>query len=424
MTASSFRSTVEAFARNEWNTVLRPTFSPDFSLLNWRLNSVPSFPPRPVCLVPGMTRALPARLSTHSTKPSSASIGWTGTARSPASDFGDHGGHSCSWTSIVRVPTPDKTIVSRRGDLWTLGAHRLLCGDARSLTDVDRLMAGRLARMTFADPPYNVPIVGHVQGRGRLKHAEFAFGSGEMTADEFTDFLRTTLGHVARVSAAGAIAFVCMDWRHMTELNAAGRDVFSRLMNLVIWNKTSPGQGSFYRSQHELIFVFKVGEGEHTNTFGLGRNGRMRSNVWTYPGANSFHADRKAELAMHPTVKPVALVADALRDCSLKGDMVLDLFGGSGTTLLAAEKLGRKACLLEYEPKYVDVTIRRWQAYTKLEAVLAYTGKTWAEVREERAAAADRSPSAPTVTHPTPGQPADPDEGAGAAWVLLCGGQS
>lgn len=275
-------------------------------------------------------------------------------------------------------------VCTRPGDLWCLGPHRLLCGDARSASDIDRLMAGERVHVTFTDPPYNVAIAGHVRGPGRVKHREFAFACGEMTTAEFEMFLRQCLGNVARVSRDGAIAFVCMDWRHMPELWHAGMAVFSELKNLVVWNKTSPGQGSFYRSQHELVFVFKVGQAEHRNTFGLGAHGRTRSNVWTYPGLNGFRAGRSDELSMHPTVKPVALVADALRDCSIKGDLVLDVFLGSGTTLLAAEKIGRACYGIEYDPAYVEVCLRRWEKYTKLEAVLEGDGATFAEVRAKR----------------------------------------
>lgn len=282
------------------------------------------------------------------------------------------------------VPEESPEVVSRRGDLWLLGDHRLLCGDVRSVADMDHLMAGNSARMVFTDPPYNVAIAGHVQGRGKIKHREFAHASGEMSEAEFTNFLRDSLANLARVCRDGAIAYACMDWRHLCEMQTAGMAVFSELKNLVVWNKTSPGQGSFYRSQHELIFVFKVGEAEHLNSFGLGVHGRTRSNVWTYPGANSFHAGRKDELAMHPTVKPVALVADALRDCSMKNDVVLDGFLGSGTTLMAAEKVGRRCFGLEIDPIYVDVIIRRWQAATKLEAVLDGDGRTWDDIRAER----------------------------------------
>ncbi len=274
---------------------------------------------------------------------------------------------------------------TRRGDCWILGEHRLLCGDARMVEDISRLMKGERARSTFTDPPYNVRIAGHVQGRrGKTRHAEFAMASGEMSDAAFEAFLRDCLTRIQGVSLDGAVAYVCMDWRHIGVLDRVGREVFGDLKNLVVWNKTSPGQGSFYRSQHELIGVFKVGEGKPINTFGLGATGRMRSNVWTYPGVNSFGADRAKALAMHPTVKPLALVADALRDSSLKGDIVLDLFGGSGTTLLAAEKIGRRARVMEIEPRYVDVAMARWQAYTKKEAMLAEDGRTFAEVRAQR----------------------------------------
>jgi DNA modification methylase len=283
-----------------------------------------------------------------------------------------------------QLPAVTSLACTRPGDVWRLGPHRLLCGDARSAADVDRLMAGQKARVTFTDPPYNVPIIGHVQGRGRVKHREFAFASGEMNRSEYRAFLRECLNHITRVSRDGAIVFVCIDWRHMTDLHDAGEAVFTELKNVIVWNKTSPGQGFFYRSQHELIFAFKVGQAEHRNSFGLGAYGRTRSNVWTYPGMNSFRAGRQDELIMHPTVKPVALVADALRDCSLKGDLALDVFMGSGTTLLAAEKIGRVSYGLECDPVYVDVCVQRWQAYTKAEAVLEVDDRTFAEVKAER----------------------------------------
>ena len=231
--------------------------------------------------------------------------------------------------------------VTRPGELWRLGRHRILCGDARSEPDLDRLMGGERARMVFIDPPYNVKIAGHVQGRGRIKHREFAFATGEMSEEQYVAFLEAGCRNIARVCMDGAIVFQCSDWRHVVEMLMAARSAFLETKNLVVWNKTSPGQGAFYRNQHELIGVFKVGTGDHINSFGLGEHGRMRSNVWTYPGANSFHAGRMEELAMHPTVKPVALVADAMRDCSMTGDIVVDTYLGSGTTVLAAEKTGR-----------------------------------------------------------------------------------
>jgi DNA modification methylase len=244
---------------------------------------------------------------------------------------------------------------------------------------------GAFARMVFTDPPYNVKIRGHVQGRGQIKHREFAFAAGEMTERQYISFLEAAFSKLIPHCTDGAIAFVCIDWRHIGELLRAARKIFSEYKNLVVWNKTSPGQGSFYRSQHELIGVFKVGTGDHRNSFGLGQHGRTRSNVWTYPGGNSFHAGRMDELAMHPTVKPVALVADALRDCSMRGEVVLDPFLGSGTTVLAAEKVGRQAFGLEIDPAYVDVAVRRWQSFTRADAVLAGGGRTFDEMAAERA---------------------------------------
>ena len=284
------------------------------------------------------------------------------------------------------IPPLPTMSITRLGDLWRLGPHRLLCGDARAPEAVDRLMGTERAHMIFTDPPYNVRVHGHVQGRGQIRHREFAHASGEMDTATFRAFLQTTLGNAARMAMDGAIAFVFMDWRHMADLHDAGLAVFAELKNLVVWNKTTPGQGLFYRSQHELIFVFKVGDADHINTFGLGARGRTRSNVWTYPGANSFRVGRMEELAMHPTVKPIALVADAMRDCSMKGDLVLDVFMGSGTTLLAAEKVGRRAYGVECDPGYIDVCIRRWEAYTRQQAVLDNDGRTFDEIAAERAA--------------------------------------
>ena len=246
-------------------------------------------------------------------------------------------------------------------------------------------MDGEQADLIFTDPPYNVPIDGHVCGLGRVRHREFAMGAGEMSAAAFTAFLTETLGNAAAHARDGAIAFTCMDWRHMGELLKAGETVFSELKNLCVWNKTNGGMGTFYRSKHELVFVFKVGTAPHTNTFGLGDTGRYRTNVWDYAGVNTFRADRDGELAMHPTVKPVALVADAIRDCSKRGGIVLDPFGGSGTTLIAAENTGRLARLIEFDPVYVDASVRRWQAFTGKRAVLAATGERFEDLEDTRA---------------------------------------
>jgi len=236
----------------------------------------------------------------------------------------------------------------------------------------------------FTDPPYNVPIDGHVSGLGATKHREFAFASGEMSKDAFTEFLTITLGHAAGACKDGAIAFVCMDWRHLGELLVAGEAVFSALKNICVWNKTNGGMGTFYRSKHEMVLVFKVGDAPHTNTFGLGDEGRYRTNVWDYAGVNTMKAGRMEELGMHPTVKPVALVADAILDVTRRRAVVLDPLGGSGTTLIAAEKTGRSARLVEFDPLYCDVIIRRYEDYTGKPAKLALTGEVFEDVAEAR----------------------------------------
>ena len=282
------------------------------------------------------------------------------------------------------IPAVPVNPVSRRGDLWLLGRHKLICGDARVATDYEALMGNEPADLVFTDPPYNVAIDGNVCGSGSVKHAEFAMASGEMSTAAFTAFLVASLGATATRCKDGAIAFVCMDWRHMGELLNAGNAVFSELKNLCVWNKTNGGMGTFYRSKHELVFVWKVGTAPHTNSFGLGDTGRYRTNVWDYAGISSMSASRGDELAMHPTVKPVAMVADAIRDCSRRGEVVLDAFGGSGSTLIAAEICGRAARLIEYEPGYCDVIIERWQKLTGKRARLASTDQNFEDIAETR----------------------------------------
>lgn len=259
------------------------------------------------------------------------------------------------------------------GDLWMLGRHRLLCGDATKPESFSRLLGGEKARMIFTDPPYNVRIDGHVCGLGSVKHDEFAMASGEMSEAEFTAFLKTVLGNLAAASADGAIHFVCMDWRHMRELLSVGHQVYADLKNICVWNKTNGGMGSLYRSKHEMVAVFKNGDGPHVNNVELGKHGRYRTNVWDYEGVNTFGKERAA-LAMHPTVKPVQLIEDAILDCSDRGDSVLDAFCGSGSTLIAAERAGRDGFGLELEPKYVDTTLRRFRDLTGEEPVRVADG--------------------------------------------------
>ena len=275
----------------------------------------------------------------------------------------------------------------RPGDLWQLGPHRLICGDARDQATIAALMGGERARMVFADPPYNVPIDGHVSGLGKVRHREFAFASGEMSTDAFTDFLTSALRNLATFSMDGSIHFICMDWRHMRELQDAGARVYTELKNLIVWAKDNGGMGTFYRSRHELVFAFKNGTAPHVNTFELGQHGRYRTNVWDYKGVNTMRAGRLEELAMHPTVKPVRMIADAIRDVSGRGEIVLDTFGGSGSTLIAAHKTGRRGYLCEFDPLYCDRIIARYEAYAKDEAEQIACGLDGREAGETRAAA-------------------------------------
>ena len=282
---------------------------------------------------------------------------------------------------------PDTPAITQTGNLWLLDEHRLLCGNALEATSYERLLGTDLAELVFTDAPYNVPIQGHVSGLGRATHGEFAMASGEMSRGEFTRFLSTYMSHLVRFSTDGSIHFHCMDWRHLREILEAGDAAYAELKALCVWNKTNGGMGSLYRSKHELVLVYKNGTAPHVNNVELGRHGRYRTNVWDYAGANTFRAGRDEELALHPTVKPVSLVADALRDCSRRGALVLDPFAGSGTTILAAERTGRRAAAIELDPHYVDTAVRRWQQVTGRTAAFADTGESFDEVAALRRAA-------------------------------------
>lgn len=290
------------------------------------------------------------------------------------------------------VPKVAAKPVSSRGDLWLLDQHRLLCADARVRESYDTLLEGERADAVFTDPPYNVCIGGNVSGKGKIQHREFAMASGEMSEAEFVAFLKAALGSAVAASRDGAVHFVCIDWRHLGELQAAGGEIYGELLNLCVWAKTNGGMGSLYRSQHELVFVFRVGKGPHRNNVQLGRHGRNRSNVWTYAGVNTFRTGRLEELATHPTAKPVALVTDAIRDVTRRGEIVLDPFMGSGTTILAAERVGRRGYGLEIDPLYVDAAVRRWQKFTKRDAILKSTGQTFDELADARLAGKTRRP--------------------------------
>jgi DNA modification methylase len=280
-------------------------------------------------------------------------------------------------------------VISRPGDLWQLGRHRIFCGSALRRESYSLLMESQQANVVFTDPPYNVRIDGHASGKGKVRHPDFQMASGEMDEFEFTEFLTKSLGLMARHSKNGAIHFICMDWRHMGELLEAGNQVHHSLLNVCVWVKNVGGMGSFYRSQHELVFVFRHGKGTHRNNIQLGRFGRNRTNVWQYPAINtvSKHGEEGTLQAMHPTVKPVAMIADALLDCSARGDTVLDGFLGSGSTLIAAERIGRCCFGIELEPVYVDTAIRRWQRHTGDHAIHGTTGKRFDETSVERSEA-------------------------------------
>jgi DNA modification methylase len=266
--------------------------------------------------------------------------------------------------------------VTQPGEMWHLEKHRVLCASALRPESYVALLGKKRANVVFLDPPYNVAIDGHATGNGSIHHREFQMASGEMSEAEFVSFLSTSLRLAARYSLDNSIHYICMDWRHMAELLAAGRPIYDSFLNLCVWAKDKGGMGSLYRSQHELIFVFRNGKGQHRNNIQLGQYGRNRTNVWNYPGVNTLskQGDEPNLLSLHPTVKPVALVADSLLDCSARGDIVLDSFLGSGSTLIAAERVGRVCHGMEIDPLYVDGAIRRWQRHTGNHAIHAVTG--------------------------------------------------
>jgi DNA modification methylase len=276
----------------------------------------------------------------------------------------------------------DEPVVTTSGDLWILDRHRLICANALHEGTCRTLMGKSRAAVVFTDPPYNVEIDGHATGNGAIRHREFAMASGEMSEAEFFSFLTNVIALTARFSTANAVGYYCMDWRHIDDLIRAARQSYDEFANLCIWVKDNGAMGSFYRSQHELIGVFRKGKGPHRNNIQLGKFGRNRTNVWQYPGIHSLskQGDEGNLLALHPTVKPVAMVADALLDSSARSEVVLDAFLGSGTTLMAAERVGRICHGIEIDPRYVDVAIRRWQNYTGQDALHAATGKSFAEM--------------------------------------------
>jgi hypothetical protein len=289
------------------------------------------------------------------------------------------------------APEPGPS-VTEPGDIWQLGPHRVYCGNALDKDAYEALMGSERASAVFTDPPYNVPIDKNVSGLGRVKHHSFKMAVGELTEAEFIGFLTRSCKHLAHHSHRGALHFICMDWRHLGELLTAGGDAYAELVNMCVWVKHNAGMGSLYRSQHELVLVFKNGRGHHQNNVQLGKHGRNRTNVWQYPAINDFgRAGTEGNLlALHPTVKPVAMVADAIMDTTKLGEIVLDPFLGSGTTLIAAERTGRRAFGIEIDPVYVDVAVRRWQAWTRDVARHAASGLTFDEITENKEARRDR----------------------------------
>lgn len=284
----------------------------------------------------------------------------------------------------VELPDDETPSISGEGDLWLIGPHRLYCGDARKVESWERLLGDERADMVFADPPYNVPINGFVRGNGKVRHREFAVGAGELSPAQFTAFLRTIFRNCVRFAAEGSIHYQCMDWRHCREILDAADGVYSQLKQMVVWVKDNGGQGSFYRNRHELVFVFKSGKGPHVNNFELGQTGRYRTNVVEYAGVNSFRKGRSEDLAAHSTVKPTALVADFILDCSKRGDLVVDPCLGSGTTLIAAHKTHRRGAGIELDPGYADTSLRRLAAVSGLTPRLALDGRSFDEVAAQR----------------------------------------
>jgi DNA modification methylase len=284
------------------------------------------------------------------------------------------------------IPAVQAQAVSKLDDIWVCGGHRLGCGNAHHREFIARVSEGTLADVAFTDPPYNVPIAGFVSGKGRHQHREFVQGTGEMSADQFTEFLAAALEVLKASCAPRALIYACMDWRHVHDLLSAGKRRGLELYNICVWAKTNAGMGSLYRNQHELICVFKTDAETPVNNVELGRHGRNRSNLWTYRGFTAFGGERDDLLAVHPTVKPVAMISDALRDVTKRGGIVLDTFMGSGSTLIAAQETGRRCFGTELDPLYVDVAIRRWQIHTRGDAVHAVTGELFCDRAEQAAA--------------------------------------
>ncbi|WP_339631180.1 DNA methyltransferase [uncultured Sneathiella sp.] len=293
--------------------------------------------------------------------------------------------HSADNTQDDEIPQPDlkNPPVSQLGDLWLCGGHRVLCGDALNEACYLHLLGDEFARQVITDPPYNVKVKGHIRVSEKGDHKEFIMASGEMSDTEFTKFLTDAIINLTESSQDGSVHYIFMDWRHLSQLQAVCDRLYTEQLNLCVWVKNNGGMGSFYRSQHELVLVCKNGTATHLNNIQLGKYGRNRTNVWEYTGANSFGPDRQENLDLHPTVKPVAMIADAILDSSAPGDIILDPFLGSGTLIIAAEKTGRKGRGMELDPHYVDVAIKRWQDFTGQQAIHAELGLTFDQIKDQ-----------------------------------------
>jgi DNA modification methylase len=321
-------------------------------------------------------------------------------------------GNTVEEVAAAVVEAQNGPTVTQPGDIWRLGRHVVACGDARDAGHLRALVGEARVTVVFADAPDNVRIDGFVSGLGKNQHREFAMAPGEMSKEQFISFLIAFIAALKPTLADGAILYMCMDWRHAGELLEAAAQQELEFKNLCIWVKSNAGMGSFYRSQHELVFVFKHGDAAHQNNFGLGQHGRSRTNVWQYRGVNAFGKDRTELLGIHPTCKPTAMIADALLDVSRRGEIVLDPFLGSGSTLIAAENVGRVCIGNEIDPAYCDVAVRRWEKQTGRDAVNATTSETFAAVAERIATATIAVASAESIEDSlTPAAPAEGEEG-------------
>jgi hypothetical protein len=280
------------------------------------------------------------------------------------------------------IPPVAATAISKPGMIWSLGDHRVGCGSATDLTFVSRVLCGRTANVCFVDAPRNIKVDGSIAGRGRRRHREFIERAGDLSTDEYFALLRDSLLVLKRNSAPAALIYSCIDWRHVIEMTVAGHACDMPLYAICVRTNTNGGMCGIYRNEHEFVCVFEAGAERPLDNVELGRHGRNRTTVWSYAGMSSFGKKRGELLGTHPTVKPVAMIADVLRDVTKRGQIVLDTFLGSGSTLMAAQETGRACCGVESNPLYVDVAIRRWQNATGRDAVLVMTGEPFNAVAQ------------------------------------------